>query len=94
MEETREEKIAEDEAAQEWFQKAYATFCAKEKTAKNADYFPYRIGKLYSFGYGVEQDYGKAAQWYKKADGNSFALYSLGILYTWQMTNSITDWDR
>lgn len=72
---------ADEETAQEWFQKAYTAFCAKEKTAKNADYFQYRIGKLYSFGYGVEQDYGKAAQWYEKADGNPFALYSLGVLY-------------
>lgn len=72
---------ADEEIAQEWFQKAYTAFCAKEKTAKNADYFWYRIGKLYSFGYGVEQDYEKAAQWYEKADRNSFALYSLGVLY-------------
>ena len=71
----------DEETAQEWFQKAYAAFCAKEKTAKNADYFQYRIGKLYSFGYGVEQDDGKAAQWYEKAGNNPFALYSLGVLY-------------
>lgn len=71
----------DEETAQQWFQKAYAAFCAKEKTAKNADYFQYRIGKLYSFGYGVEQDDGKAAQWYEKAGNNPFALYSLGVLY-------------
>ena len=71
----------DEETAQEWFQKAYAAFCAKEKTAKNADYFQYRIGKLYSFGYGVEQDDGKAAQWYENAGNNPFALYSLGVLY-------------
>ena len=72
---------ADEETAQEWFRKAYAAFYAKEKTAKNADYFQYRIGKLYSFGYGVEQDYGKAAKWYEKADESPFALYSLGVLY-------------
>jgi len=72
---------ADEETAQEWFRKAYAAFYAKEKTAKNADYFQYRIGKLYSFGYGVEQDYGKAAKWYEKANENPFALYSLGVLY-------------
>lgn len=71
----------DEETAQQWFQKAYAAFCAKEKTAKNADYFQYRIGKLYSFGYGVEQVDGKAAQWYEKAGNNPFALYSLGVLY-------------
>lgn len=72
---------ADEETAQEWFQKAYTAFCKKEKTAKNADYFRYRIGKLYSFGYGVEQDYLKAAEWYEKAGDNPFALYSLGVLY-------------
>lgn len=66
---------SDEETAQQWFQKAYTAFCAKEKTAKNADYFQYRIGKLYSFGYGVEQDYRKAAQWYEKAGNNPFALF-------------------
>lgn len=72
---------ANKETAQEWFRKAYTAFCVKEKTAKNKNYFQYRIGKLYSFGYGVEQDYGKAALWYEKAKENPFALYSLGVLY-------------
>lgn len=73
----------DENTAQEWFGKAHAAFIAKERTAKNKDYFQYRIGKLYAFGYGVEQDYAKAAEWYEKAVGenNPFAAYSLGSLY-------------
>lgn len=74
----------EDEAAaQEWFRKAYHAFLREEQTAKKPDYLQYRIGKLFSFGYGVEQDYMQAAVWYEKAvaEGNPFAAYSLGSLY-------------
>lgn len=74
----------EDEnTAQEWFRKAYHAFLREEQTAKKPDYLQYRIGKLFSFGYGVEQDYMQAAVWYEKAvaEGNPFAAYSLGSLY-------------
>ena len=38
---------------------------------------------MYAFGYGVDQDYLKAAEWYEKsvAEGNPFAAYALGSLY-------------
>lgn len=69
--------------AQEWFQKAYAAFLSAEQTADKKDYLQYRIGKLFSFGYGVEQDYAQAAAWYSKAlaERNPYAAYSLGGLY-------------
>ncbi|MFQ9799942.1 MAG: tetratricopeptide repeat protein [Clostridia bacterium] len=71
------------EQAQAWFSKAYHAFTAQEAKVKKKDYFQYRIGKLFSFGYGVEQDYGKAAEWYEKAvsEDNPFAVYALGSLY-------------
>lgn len=73
----------DEDLAQEWFQKAYHAFLREEATAEKKDYLQYRIGKLYSFGYGVEQDYKEAAKWYEKAvaDGNPFAAYALGSLY-------------
>lgn len=73
----------DEDAAQEWFQKAYHAFLREEQTAKKPGYLQYRIGKLFSFGYGVEQDYTQAAAWYEKAvaEGNPFAAYSLGSLY-------------
>ena len=73
----------DEELAQEWFHKAYHAFLREEETAEKKDYLQYRIGKLFSFGYGVEQDYGEAAKWYEKAvaDGNPFAAYALGSLY-------------
>lgn len=73
----------DEELAQEWFGKAYHAFLREEKTAEKKDYLQYRIGKLFSFGYGVEQDYKEAAEWYEKAvaEGNPFAAYALGSLY-------------
>lgn len=70
-------------AAQEWFRKAYAAFQTAERTADKKDYLQYRIGKLFSFGHGVEQDYAQAAAWYRKAvaERNPYAAYSLGGLY-------------
>ena len=63
--------------------KGYHAFIAEEARAKKKDYLQYRIGKLFSFGYGVEQDYTKATEWYEKAmaEDNPFAAYALGSLY-------------
>ena len=74
---------ADETAANDWFLKAYNSFITEESIAKRKDYLQYRIGKLYCFGYGVEQDYLKAAEWYEKsvAYNNPFASYSLGSLY-------------
>ena len=73
----------EEEQAQEWFRKAFSAFCAREPKEEKPGYLRYRIGKMYAFGYGVDQDYLKAAGWYEKsvAEGNPFAAYALGSLY-------------
>ncbi len=70
--------------ASEYFQKALQGFLDLKPTAKRLrDYVQYRIGKMYVLGYGTEQDYTKAFEWFKKsaAVGNKFAQYSLGSLY-------------
>ncbi len=70
--------------AVEYFQKALQGFLELEPTANQLrDYVQYRIGKMYAFGYGTEQDYTAAFNWFKKsaAAGNKFAQYSLGSLY-------------
>lgn len=73
----------DERLARKWFRKTFEAFIEAEKHSNKPDYLQYRIGKLYSFGYGVEQDYLKAAEWYEKAValGNPFAAYSLGSLY-------------
>ena len=70
-------------SAQEWFQKAFSAFVAREPQEEHPGYLRYRIGKLYAFGYGIEQDYQKAAEWYESSvqEGNPFAAYALGSLY-------------
>ncbi len=70
--------------ADEYFQKALLGFLALEPTANQLrDYVQYRIGKMFALGYGTEQDYTAAFEWFtKSADlGNKFAQYSLGSLY-------------
>ncbi len=72
--------------ADEYFQKALQGFLALEPTAKRLrDYVQYRIGKMYALGYGTEQGYTAAFEWFKKSAtaGNKFAQYSLGSLYFW-----------
>lgn len=43
----------------------------------------YNMGVLYDEGYGVEQDYAKAREWYEKAAAQDYAKaeHNLGILY-------------
>lgn len=69
--------------AQSWFFQAHDAFLQMEKTDKRSCYWQYRLGKLYSYGYGVEQDYTVSADWFSKAvEGNSpFAAYALGGQY-------------
>ena len=68
----------------EYFEKALQGFLALEPTAKRLKpYVQYRIGKMFALGYGTEQDYSKAFEWFEKSAiaGNKFAQYSLGSLY-------------
>lgn len=69
--------------ARSWFLQAHNAFCQMERTDKKPYYWQYRIGKMYSYGYGVEQDYSASAEWFTKAiDGRSpFAAYALGGQY-------------
>lgn len=70
--------------ADKYFQKALQGFLVLEPNAKRLrDYVQYRIGKMYALGYGTEQDYTKAFEWFEKsaAAGNKFAQYSLGSFY-------------
>ncbi len=72
-----------EELAHSWFSEAHDAFVQMEKKDKKPSYWQYRIGKLYSYGYGVPQDYTLSAKWFTQAveNGNSFAAYSLGSQY-------------
>lgn len=43
-------------------------------------YLKYKIGKLYYYGKGCEQDYGEAFRYFTQSD-NQYAMYSLGTMY-------------
>lgn len=53
------------------------------ESGKMKSYVQYRIGKMYNYGLGTEQDFGKAFGWFEKAAAaeNRYAQYSLGSLY-------------
>lgn len=72
-----------DAEAHLWFSSAHEAFLLMEKVSDRKDYWRYRIGKLYSYGYGVEQDFAQSAFWFSKsaADDNPFAEYALGGQY-------------
>ena len=57
----------DEDGAQAWFSKAYRAFLAAEQQEKKKDYLQYRIGKLFSYGFGAEQSHEKAAEWFEKA---------------------------
>jgi TPR repeat protein len=50
---------------------------------KSNQYAQFSLGVLYDIGHGVSQDYGQAAQWYRKAaeQGVAGAQFNLGVLY-------------
>ena len=73
----------DEEAAQEWFLKAYNAFFQMEQNAKDPGYWQYRLGRMHAMGYGVDQDDAEAAEWYEQAVEwrNPFAAYALGSMY-------------
>ena len=73
----------DEEAAQEWFMKAYNAFFQMEQNAKDPGYWQYRIGRMHAMGYGVDQDDAEAAEWYEQAVEwrNPFAACALGSMY-------------
>ena len=71
--------------AQEWYGKALRAFRTEEASVKEKQkpYFQYRIGKMYAFGLGTEQNDEQAAYWFSQAAalGHKYAQYSLAGLY-------------
>ncbi|MEG1390961.1 MAG: tetratricopeptide repeat protein [Angelakisella sp.] len=74
--------VIDTDKAQEYYALALDGFETLEMQ-KPWKYLEYRIGKMYSQGLGMEQDYELAAQWFKKSAEQKykFAEYSLGGLY-------------
>lgn len=72
------------EQAAKYYKAALDGFIFVEPQAKKMRPFvQYRIGKMYNYRLGTEQDFGKAFKWFKKAAiaENKYAQYSLGSLY-------------
>ena len=72
------------EQAARYYKAALDGFIFVEPQArKMRPFVQYRIGKMYNYGLGAEQDFGKAFKWFEKAAiaENKYAQYSLGSLY-------------
>ena len=53
------------------------------RAEKSNTYLEYRIGKMYQYGLGTDENMEQAAEWFSKAAAkeHKYALYSLGMLY-------------
>ena len=72
------------EKSQKYSPEALKGFLEIEPTASNLkSYVQYRIGKMYCYGLGTEQDYSQAFDWFLKSarENNKFAQFSLANLY-------------
>ena len=72
------------EKSQKYYSEALKGFLEIEPTASNLkSYVQYRIGKMYCYGLGTEQDYSQAFDWFLKSarENNKFAQFSLANLY-------------
>lgn len=73
---------ADKTKAQEWYEKSLKAMLVVEDRKENT-YLEYRIGKMYQYGLGTEENLPEAAKWFEIASGkeHKYALYSLGMLY-------------
>lgn len=72
------------EKSQRYYSEALKGFLEVEPSSKKLKpYVQYRIGKMYGYGLGSEQDQQKAFDWFSKsaAEGNKFAQFSMANMY-------------
>ena len=77
---------AEQEKSQRYYSEALKGFLAIEpRSEKLKPYLQYRIGKMYCYGSGTEQNYEEAFDWFLKSaeQGNKYAQFSLANLYNY-----------
>lgn len=70
--------------SEQYYKTALDGFIEVEKTAdKMKPFFQYRIGAMYHYGQGTEQNYAEAFKWFHDAAvaGNQYAMFALGNLY-------------
>ncbi|MBO6301583.1 MAG: SEL1-like repeat protein, partial [Ruminiclostridium sp.] len=73
-------------AAEQYYKTTLAGFIEVEKSAdKMKPFFQYRIGAMYNYGQGTEQNYTEAFKWFQSsaAAGNQYAMFALGNLYNY-----------
>ena len=74
----------DEEKSLRYYSEALKGFLEVEPSSKKLKpYVQYRIGKMYCYGSGTEQNYQKAFEWFERSakQKNKFAQYSLANLY-------------
>ena len=74
----------DEERSLRYYSEALKGFLEVEPSSKKLKpYVQYRIGKMYCYGSGTEQNYQKAFEWFKRSakQKNKFAQFSLANLY-------------
>jgi hypothetical protein len=74
----------DEEKSLRYYSEALKGFLEVEPSSKKLKpYVQYRIGKIYCYGSGTEQNYQKAFEWFERSakQKNKFAQYSLANLY-------------
>ena len=76
--------IANENLAYDYYNKAFQVFnilYRKSDKVSMTKYLAYRIGKLYNTGNGIDKSTDWAEKWFKTADDNKYAQYSLAKIY-------------
>ena len=71
----------DEDKAYKLYRKAFKGFIKLAKDEDKAEYIHYRLGKMCSYGNGVEQNDTSAVEHFKRAGDNKYALYSLASAY-------------
>jgi TPR repeat protein len=76
--------IANEKLAELYYSKAFQGFNILYKVDEKPsmkEYLAYRIGKMFNTGHGTDENIEMAEKWFKTADNNKYAQYSLAKIY-------------
>lgn len=76
--------IANEKLAELYYSNAFQGFNILYKVGEKPsmkEYLAYRIGKMFNTGHGTDENIEMAEKWFKTADNNKYAQYSLAKIY-------------
>ncbi|MCH1942412.1 relaxase MobL [Holdemania massiliensis] len=76
----KSKKISVTGTSEEWYKRSLERFIQINNQKEN-EYCRYRIGKMYQYGLGVDQDFDRAMNNYQVSQNYKFSQFALGTLY-------------